>query len=208
MKKISDKTITRALLYIRTLDKLTREGRESVSSGDLAGITGLTDVQIRKDISNFGKVGTPRIGYDVIELKRILENLVLRKKTVQVVLFGTGNLGTAILKYPAFGKQRIAIVAAFEKDKRKIGKRVNGVRVYPVSQAREIIKKKDVSIGIIAVPPEHGQEVADLIVRSGLKGIVNFAPVSLNVPKNMQVRDIDLAIEFMSLFCQTRMDAA
>ena len=183
---------------------MIKEKRFTVSSGELARITGLTDVQIRKDISNFGKIGTPRVGYDVGELKSVLEGLVLRKKVMRIALFGTGNLGTAILKYPGFRERELKIVAAFEKDRKKIGRIVSGVRIYSVDRAPKIIKKTCADTGIIAVPTECSQGVADLIVASGLKGIVNFAPVSLNVPENVTVRNIDLAIEFLSLFCDTQ----
>jgi len=205
MKKISRRTIPRTLLYLRTLESLIKEGRYTVSSGELARITGLTDVQIRKDISNFGRVGTPRIGYKTRELKNILKDYVLPENIIRMVLFGAGSLGTAILKYPGFRKQRLKISAAFDKDKRKTGKTINGVKVYPVERAPEVIRKSRVDIGIIAVPSEHGQEVADLMVGSGLKGIVNFAPVSLNLPENVSARDIDLSIEFLALYCDTRM---
>ena len=204
MKKISSKTISRALLYVRTLESLVREGKLTVSSRELAQETDLTDVQIRKDISKFGKVGTPRVGYDTAELKSILEKFILQKKVIRIVLFGVGNLGKAILKYAGFGKQKLQIVAAFDKDKKKTGKSINDVRVYPFEKALDVIKKNTVDIGIIAVPKEKGQEVADLIVEAGIKGIVNFAPISLKVPKQVYHRDIDLAIEFLSVYCDAR----
>ena len=205
MKKISRRTISRALLYLRTLESLLKKGKSMVSSVELARITSLTDVQIRKDISNFGKVGTPRIGYNTRELKNILEDYVLQKNIIRMVLFGVGNLGTAILKYPGFRKQKLKITAAFDKDKRKTGKTINGIKVYPVEKAPEVIRRNRADIGIIAVPTEYSQEVADLMVLSGMKGIINFAPVSLNVPEDVTARDIDLSIEFLALYCDTRM---
>ncbi|MFH1394887.1 MAG: redox-sensing transcriptional repressor Rex [Candidatus Omnitrophota bacterium] len=204
MKNISSKTVSRVLLYVRTLESLIRENKCMVSSGELARITGLTDVQIRKDISNFGKVGTPRVGYNALELKNILEEFILQKKVIRIILFGAGNLGKAILKYAGFGKQKLEIVAAFDKDKKKIGKTVNGVKVHSFEKAPFVIKKNIADIGVIAVPKETGQEVADLIVSSGIKSIVNFAPISLKVPKEIHVRNIDLAIEFLSAYCDAR----
>ncbi|MDP8266212.1 MAG: redox-sensing transcriptional repressor Rex [Candidatus Aceula meridiana] len=201
MKKIPKRTIERALLYIRTLEGLIKAKRYLVSSSELATMTGFSDVQIRKDISKFGKVGTPRIGYKTIELRDILERFVLQGNVVHAVLFGVGNLGSAILKYPGFQKDRIKIMAAFDNDKRKIIKKINDVPVYAIGKAPQIIKKTHSEIGIIAVPEEYSQEVADVIVLGGLKGIINFAPTSITVPKNIVVRDIDLTIEFLSLFC-------
>jgi len=204
MKKISSKTISRVIVYIRTLESLVLEGKNTVSSRELARITDLTDVQIRKDISNFGKVGTPRVGYNTAELKNVLEKFILRKNEIRIVLFGVGNLGKAILRYAGFGKQRLQIVAAFDRDKKKIGKVVNGVKVHSFETALEVIRNNTVDIGVIAVPEEKGQEVADLIVASGIKGIVNFAPVSLRAPKSIHLRNIDLAIEFLSVYCDAR----
>ncbi|MDP8264808.1 MAG: redox-sensing transcriptional repressor Rex [Candidatus Aceula lacicola] len=201
VKKISKKTIERALLYIRTLEGLVKSNRYLVSSGELAKMTGFSDVQIRKDISKFGKVGTPRIGYKTIELRDILEGFVLQQDSVYAALFGVGNLGSAILKYPGFHKGRIKIIAAFDKDLKKIGKKINDVNIYSIDKAPKIIKRTKIEIGIIAVPKEFSQEVADIVVLSGLKGIVNFSPMSIVVPKNIVVRDIDFTIEFLSLFC-------
>ncbi|MDD3375425.1 MAG: redox-sensing transcriptional repressor Rex [Candidatus Omnitrophica bacterium] len=201
MHKISRKTTERALLYLRTLEGLIKSKRYLVSSSELAKMTGFSDVQIRKDISKFGKVGTPRIGYKTIELRDILERFVLQQDSVQAALFGVGNLGSAILKYPGFHQGRIKIVATFDKDSKKIGKKINGVNIYAIDRAPEIIKKTKIEIGIIAVPKEFSQEVADVVVLSGLKGIINFSPMFISVPKNVIVRDIDFTIEFLSLFC-------
>lgn len=201
MKHISRKTVSRALLYIRVLESLIKEKRNLVSSQELARLTGLTDVQIRKDISSFGKLGTPRIGYKTKELRDALEDFVLQQETVHLVLFGVGNLGTAILRYPGFHQGKIKIVAAFDKAPKKVGRKINGIMIYSVESAPEIIKKTHADIGLITVPKEHSQEVADLIVLSGLRGVVNFSPTSLTVPKNVFVRDIDLTIEFLTLFC-------
>lgn len=199
MKRFSSKTITRALLYIRILEDLIANKQEFVSSQLLADISGLMDTQIRKDISSFGKVGRPRIGYHTRELKEFLEAVVL-KHTVHVVLFGAGNLGSAILKYPGFQTEKIKLVAAFDKNPRIVGRTVNGIPIYSVAEAGAVIPKSHAEVGIIAVPAAASQEIADAIVAAGLKGIVNFAPASVTVPKGVQVRDIDLSIEFLSLF--------
>ncbi|MBU1862862.1 MAG: redox-sensing transcriptional repressor Rex [Candidatus Omnitrophica bacterium] len=204
MNNISKKTISRVLLYIRTLETLIIEERFFVSSKELAQITGISDVKIRKDITHFGKVGKPRVGYNALKLKQVLENFLLHKKVIRVVLFGAGNLGTAIIKYPGFRKGKLKIVAAFDKSKRTIGKTINGVTIYSVKRAPEIIRKYKGDIGIIAVPEEAAQKVADTIVRSGLTGIVNFSPTTINVPENVLVKNIDLSITFLSLYCNAK----
>jgi redox-sensing transcriptional repressor len=204
MKKIPRKTITRVLLYIRTLEALAKEKRYLVSSRQLSEITGLSDVQIRKDVSNFKSVGKPRIGYRTGELKKTLENYLLQDITVHVVLFGAGNLGSAVLQYPGFHRKKIRLVAAFDVSHHKIGKRIGGVKVYPVDRAPEIIKRVHGDIGIIAVPKENAQEAADYMVLSGLQKIINFAPCPVSVPAKVQVRNIDFTIEFLSLYCNTQ----
>lgn len=204
MKKLPRKTITRVLLYIRTLESLIKEKRFLVSSKQLSEITGLSDVKIRKDISNFKKIGKPRIGYKTGDLKKVLENYLLQDNTVRVVLFGAGNLGSAILKYPGFHQDKVKLVAAFDVARNKIGKKIEGVRIYPVDRSAEIIKRCRADIGIIAVPKEHAQEVADYMVLSGLCRIVNFAPCSISIPAKVQIRNIDFTIEFLSLFCDTQ----
>jgi redox-sensing transcriptional repressor len=203
VKKISAKIVSRAFLYIRNLDKLLQEKKEFVSSAELASMTGVTDVQIRKDISHFAKAGKPRVGYRISELKRILEHFV-HQNVVHAVLFGVGNLGSAILKYPGFHQEKVQIVAAFDRDRRKIGQVLNGVRVYAVENAAQLISKSHAEIGIIAVPKEFSQQAADTLVAAGLRGIINFSPTTVNVPPKVTVRNIDLAIEFLSLFCDIR----
>lgn len=203
MKKIPRKTITRVLLYIRTLEGLLKEKRYLVSSAQLAEITGLSDVKIRKDISNFKRVGKPRVGYKTVELKQTLQNYLLQNSTVRLALFGAGNLGSAILRYPGFHEHPVKLVAAFDVSRQRIGRKINGVTVYPVERAPEIIKRTHADIGIIAVPKERCQEVADYMVLSGLHRIVNFAPCSISVPAKVQVRSIDFTIEFLSLFCDS-----
>ena len=200
-KIIPQKTIQRGLLYLRTLEPLIKEGREFVSSGELAKIIGLTDVQIRKDISCLGRsAGRPRVGYHVRHLKEILEEFVLQN-TVHVALFGVGNLGSAIAKYSGFQNEKIKLVAAFEKNKKKIGRKINGVRIHSLRDASRIILKSHAEIGIIAVPKEFSQEVADIMSQSRLKGIINFSPVSIKVRSDIPVKNIDLSIEFLSFFC-------
>ncbi len=202
MPRFSRKTRDRALVYIRCLEALIRDQRHLVSSRDLAALTGFTAEQIRKDISHFGRVGTPRLGYPTSELKTLLENYLLQKDVVHIALFGVGHLGQAILRYPGFHREKIRLVSAFDKDPRKIGRVVDGVRIYALEDAPRRVRRSHAEIGIIAVPSEESQRVADVMVLAGLRGIVNFSPTTLQVPKEVRVRDIDLSIEFLSLFCE------
>ncbi|MCM8775704.1 MAG: redox-sensing transcriptional repressor Rex [Candidatus Omnitrophica bacterium] len=204
IKQVPPRTISRVLLYIRTLGNLIKDKKDRVSSQELASMTGLTDVQIRKDISAFGRIGSPRIGYRTAELKDTLENFILQKKVVHVALFGVGNLGAALLKYPGFREEKIRIVAAFDIHPSKVGREISGIKVHSVDDAEEVIRRTCAVVGILAVPERESQKVADLMVASGLRGIVNFSPVSITVPPNVRVKNIDLGIEFISLFCETQ----
>ncbi|NTV30223.1 MAG: redox-sensing transcriptional repressor Rex [Candidatus Omnitrophica bacterium] len=199
-KSVSQKTISRVLRYSRILNDAARDGKLRISSAELAELTGFSDAQVRKDVSSFGKVGRPRIGYIVADLKKVFEGLVLQS-TVHVVLFGVGNLGSAILRYPGFDQEKIRIVAAFDRDKSRVGREINGVRVYDIAEAPGLVKRLRAQIGINATPVVASQEVAETMVRAGLQGIINFAPVTLNVPADVFVRNIDFTIEFLSLFC-------
>ncbi len=205
MVTLSRKTIERALLYIRTLEGLEKSGQNSISSGRLARMLGSTDVQIRKEISRFGSFGKPRVGYDTALLKRSLQDLLLKGRTVRAVLFGVGNLGKAILKHPGFSGGRIKLVAAFDQLPTIIGKKVNGIGVFGLAKASAIIRKLKADIGIIAVPEESCQKVADLMVEAGIRGIINFSPTAIRVDRSIPVKDIDLTIEFLSLYCDARL---
>lgn len=200
MKKFPQKTISRAFLYLRALDLLIEEEKEYVSSKELALMAGVVDVQVRKDVSMFGKVGKPRVGYQTDKLKKLLEEFIVQH-VVHVVLFGVGNLGSAILQYPGFRNDKVKIVAAFDSDPEKNGKVINGIRIYSPDKAKRIISKKHIEIGVIACPKKFSQETTDLLVESGIKGIINFSPTAIAVPKDVYVRNIDLAVEFLGLYC-------
>jgi len=200
MKHLSRKAIARVLLYIRTLKSLLEKKQYSISSSELARILGISDAQIRKDISNFGKVGTPRVGYNIKELLRTLEEFVLKKEIIHVVILGAGNIGTALLKYSWKRKANLKIIAAFDSNKRKIGKIINSIPIYSIDKIETVIKKHRVDLVILAVPEDASQEIADMLISLGIQRIINFTPVTLQVPQTVSVKNIDLSIEFLSLY--------
>ncbi len=200
MKNISHKVVERSFIYIRALTNLSRQKKEVISSAELASLTGLSDGTVRKDISNFRAVGKPGVGYKVSKLKSVLEDYVLSRDVIHVVLVGVGNLGQAILKYPGFTRERLNIVAGFDTDRAKCGRRINGVRIYPFSSFCEKLKTVSADIAVIAVPEVSAQDVADRVVASGLKALVNFSPKALEVPEGVFVKNIDLTIELLSLY--------
>jgi redox-sensing transcriptional repressor len=173
-------------------------GVEKVFSYTLANETGVTPDQVRKDFSEFGIKGNKRGGYEINELLDIMENLFHRNKDHNIVLIGMGNLGLALSKYSKFVQRNMNIVATFDIDpfKQKIR---SGITVYSMSRLKEIIDRFRVKVAILAVPEISAQEVADELVRHGIKGIVNFAPVLLKVPPDVIINNVNLCDELESV---------
>lgn len=199
-KKISLATISRLPVYLRCLSDLVRKGTPIVSSQELAEAAGTSAAQLRKDLSYFGEFGTRGVGYDVSSLSyQITKYLGLTKKK-KIIIVGTGKLGAALFRYRGFAEKNFEIVGIFDNDPRKIGKKRNGLVVKDVAELKEEIKKLgEVDIGIIATPATAAQKVAEKLVEAKVKAILNFAPVVLNVPKDVSLRQVDLAVELQIL---------
>lgn len=194
-KKIPKNAAYRLSLYLREVSRLEKEGKDKVSSTELGDYTGLTDVQVRKDLSYFGHFGISGAGYDVPKLKRVLRDILGKDKTWPIVLVGAGNIGSALLSYPGFKSQGFIIKEAFDIDERKIGRRCGDVTIRDIKDIGDIEKNGSIKIGIIAVPAESAQDVANKLVNAGVKSILNFAPVVLKVNNGITVRNIDLSNE-------------
>ena len=164
----------------------------------LANETGVTPEQVRKDFSEFGIKGNKRGGYEINGLLEIMENLFHRNKDHNIVLIGMGNLGLALSKYSKFVQRNMNVVATFDIDpfKQKIR---SDATVYSMSRLKEIIDRFRVKVAILAVPEISAQEVADELVRLGIKGIVNFAPVLLKVPHDVIINNVNLCDELESV---------
>lgn len=198
--KIPQVSIYRLAIYLREVGKLEREGRQYISSQELGRLVGIDPAQLRKDLSYFGQFGEVGKGYHISKLctnlKRILK---LYRRNWKVALAGVGNLGSALISYRGFQEMGFIIVVAFDKDPKKVGREISGIRVYHVDQMEGLIRRFKVRIGIIAVPADAAQGVADIMVRAGVKSILNFAPVKLNVPERVILRNVDLSTELMSI---------
>jgi len=197
-RRIPDETIRRLPIYLRGLLFSSEQGQQDISSRDLADFIGVNSWQIRKDFSYFGGFGTRGIGYNVEklikEIKRILKLDVLRK----VALVGVGNLGSAILAYPGFKMYGFDIAAAFDIDVQKIGSKINNIKIENVSKL-STLKKRGINLAIIAVPREAAQRTAEGLVKAGVKGILNFSPCYIMVPKKVKVITIDIAMDLARL---------
>jgi redox-sensing transcriptional repressor len=197
-KYVIKNSLKRIFLYRACLARLKMMGVEKVFSYTLANETGVTSDQVRKDFSEFGIRGNKRGGYEISELLEKMENIFHRNKDHNIVLIGMGNLGLALSKYSKFVQRNMNIVATFDIDpfKQKIR---SGIPVYSMSRLKEIIDRFKVKVAILAVPEISAQEVSDELVRVGIKGIVNFAPVLLKVPPEVVINNVNLCDELESV---------
>jgi redox-sensing transcriptional repressor len=173
-------------------------GVEKVFSYTLADETGVTSDQVRKDFSEFNIKGNKRGGYDIDELLEKMEKIFHRNKDNNIVLIGMGNMGLALSKYSKFVQRHMNIVATFDIDPFKQKVR-SGIPVYSMSRLKEIIDRFSVKVAILAVPEISAQEVADELIRHGIMGIVNFAPVLLKMPSEVIINNVNLCDELESV---------
>lgn len=192
--KIPEATVSRLSVYSRFLTQVEADGVLRISSGEIAAATGGTPAQVRKDLAYFGEFGTRGVGYNVAELNKEICNILGIGRKWRVVLVGAGNLGSALTQYGGFKSRGFDIEAVFDNDLSKVGLRLNDTPVMAVNRMHEYVVENKIDIAIIAVPGRYAQDIADLLVNSGIKGILNFAPVTLALPDDVQVRNVDLAV--------------
>ncbi|MFH1868177.1 MAG: redox-sensing transcriptional repressor Rex [Candidatus Omnitrophota bacterium] len=202
-KKIPVSTISRMFVYFRELTELIKININTISSSELGDRTNLSDAQVRKDLGHFGQFGVSGSGYNTRELKAALEKILGKDKTWNVAVVGAGHLGSALLTYPGFKEHGLIIVAVFDSDIKKIGKKLGEVTVQSIDEIDKEIKSRKISIAIIATPAKNAQDAADRLIGAGVGCILNFAPAALNVPDNVKVKDVDLSreLETLSYFC-------
>jgi redox-sensing transcriptional repressor len=198
-KKIPEGTISRLFVYLREISALTKINIHTISSAELGERTNLSDAQVRKDLGYFGQFGVSGAGYNTEELKAALERILGKNKTWNVAVAGVGHLGSALLTYPGFKQCGLNIIAGFDSDAKKIGRKIGDIVVQPIDELSKSIRDKKIAIAIIAVPAGAAQEVADKLVKAGVECILNFAPAALNVPENIKVKDVDLSRELETL---------
>jgi len=200
---ISEKTISRLSLYHYLLSTLKEQEIEFVFSRELANMANATPAQVRRDLMVTGYEGNPKRGYNTVELIGSIEEFMGLSKGVNMVLVGVGSLGRALLSYFYPQKPRYDIVAAFEHA--GSGSRVvSGCRVYGIDELPTVLADHKAIMGIVAVPAAAAQEVTDLLCEAGLRGILNFAPIRVKVPKGVYLENVDLSvtIEKIAWFAQ------
>lgn len=191
--------VSRLSLYLRELQHLVRDGHDTTSSTHLGRLLGFTDAQVRKDLAYFGQFGYPGIGYRCGELIDAIKGILGTKQPWPLAIVGLGNLGRALMGYRGFQQQGFQIVAAFDIDPAKVGHSVEGIQIFHLEDVERVAKQRSIRLAIIAVPGPAAQKVADALVAARIEGILNFAPVTLNLPKHVQTIGVDLAIELEQL---------
>jgi len=199
MKKISDSTISRLSTYYRTLGRLIEQGVQTVSSDQIADINDITSAQVRKDLSFFGAFGKRGLGYNTKDLRDEIGRILGLKKKWNVALAGVGNIGKALIDYEEFRKQGFIITALFDKDEKKVGKKQKGLIIHHVDNVCQIAKEKNIEIAVIAVPAKYAQEVVDQFIECGVRAFLNFAPITIKTPENVQVKNENMSIELEAL---------
>jgi redox-sensing transcriptional repressor len=196
---IPRKTVYRLSLYYRALQRLRVNKIETVSSAALAKAAGVKPTQLRKDLTYFGQFGTRGLGYNVEALSRRLTEALGTTQLQPVILVGAGHLGSALLRYHGFAKEGFEVVAAFDLKASRPRAKELGVKVLPMTKLGEFVAANRIKMAILTVPGMVAQEVANELVASGILAILNFAPIILQVPDNVVVNNVDLAIELENL---------
>ena len=198
-KQAPKAVVGRVSLYLRQLEAFQRQGFSTTSSSQLGEPLSIKNAQVRKDLAFFGQFGQPGVGYRIDELISTLRKILGINRDWPLALVGLGNLGRALLKYHGFRSRRFHIVAVFDNDPRKVGQTHEGLRIEPLESLRKAVAAHKISLGLLSVPADAAQRVAELMVASGITGILNFAPVPLSVPPSVHVVAVDLSVQLENL---------
>lgn len=189
--KIPDIIIGRLPVYLRALQQLSEKGILTTSSQELGEIIGISAAQIRKDISQFGEFGKQGTGYSVPFLIERLRDILKVHRVWEVVLVGMGDMGHALARYNGFTNRGFHINMVFDNDSGKVGQKVGDYEILDMATMAEKVKQNKIKIAMLTVPAAAAQEAADQLVKAGIKAILNYAPISLNVPSGVRVQYID-----------------
>ena len=202
MNKLPGKTVERLSEYRRQLLGCLAENRNYIFSHDLAGLLHITAVQVRRDLMLIGYSSVLRIGYDVRELIDTIGSIIDSNEGLKVAIIGIGNLGRAVTGYFRGKRSKLNVVASFDNDLQKVNKVISGVKCYHVQDMEQIIRDLDIRIAILTVPADFAKSIAEEVVRFGIKGILNFTTVPLNVPSGVYLEAYDMitSIEKVAYF--------
>jgi redox-sensing transcriptional repressor len=199
VSEISESTVRRLSHYYRVLEEVQAEGKRMISSHRLAEREGITSAQVRKDLSCFGSFGRRGLGYPVERLREEIRGILGLNRRWRVALVGAGNIGAALLTYRGFTRHGFDLVGVFDREGSAVGRKVGGILVRDLRELADVARAEPFEIGVIATPMEAAQSVADVLVAAGVRGILNFAPRKLFVPKPIALRNVDMTMEFEGL---------
>lgn len=188
--KVPVPTLERLATYLRYLNDLIGSQAETISSANIEEVTGIRAAQFRKDLSYFGEFGRPGVGYNVNDLRRRIARILKVERERPVLLVGAGNLGSALVGYAALKSHNFNIVAAFDNNPNKIGRKLWDLEILDITRLREINDKLHAEIAILTVPVQSAQKTTDDLVEAGIKVILNFAPTRLKVPDGVFIRHV------------------
>jgi redox-sensing transcriptional repressor len=198
-KRVPMVTVKRLSRYLRVLEKFQEKGFETVSSEELAGELNVKPSQLRKDLAYFGEFGTRGMGYSIPKLAEELRRILGLHRQWAIAIIGVGNLGTALLRYKGLNEKGFRIAALLDDDPEKVGSSRSGIHIFHIDDLPNLVKEKNIQIAIITVPAPAARAVADLAVKSGIKAILNFAPVSIKAPPDIAVMHVDISSELKIL---------
>lgn len=190
--KLPEKTVERLSEYRRTLLNCLAQGKTHIFSHELAQLHNITAVQVRRDIMFIGYSSVLRKGYDVNELVNVIGKIIDSEEGLNVAIIGIGNLGRAITHYFMGKRSKLNIMAAFDNDPKKIERVISGVKCYSIQSLPEIVKELDITIALLTVPANAAPETMEVLVKGGIKGILNFTTVPLNVPSSVYLEEYDM----------------
>lgn len=191
--KIPDIIIGRLPIYLRALQRMADNGKQTTSSQELGEIIGISAAQIRKDVSQFGEFGKQGTGYSIPFLIERLQTILKVNRVWDMIIVGMGDMGHALARYNGFGDRGFQVTMLFDNDSKKIGHMVGDLEIFGMDGMTEKIKENRIKVAILAVPASVAQTVTDQLVKAGIKSILNYAPLHLNVPKDVHVQHIDPA---------------
>jgi redox-sensing transcriptional repressor len=198
--KIPMATINRLSIYTRTLQELLEEEVDVISSERLAKQCAVNPAQIRKDLAYFGEFGVRGVGYRVADLLSQIKEILGLNRPWNLGMVGVGNLGSALIRHANFIRHGYVFTAAFDVDPQKVGRRLpNGLVIRHLDEVDEVVKERDVHVGVITTPSSAAQSVANQLVLAGINGILNFAPIQIQVPNCCHVENVDFTIKLDSI---------
>jgi redox-sensing transcriptional repressor len=207
VRRIAESTVRRLSLYLRFLEESAQRGLVTISSDELARRGGTTSAQVRKDLSFFGSFGKRGLGYSVPELSDSLREILGLRREWHVIIVGAGRIGTALAGYRGFTQRGFRVVAVYDLDPKKIGTTWDSLTVRDMATIERDIAKERPDIAVVTTPGDEAQTVVDQLVRAGIRAVLNFAPVQLQVPPDVTLKNVNMAMELEGLsFALTNRD--